>query len=163
DGVTASAPEPSTIYAAAKLTGQVASGVTTGFVAAITGRNDVTVGSPGIPSRDALAEPLALASVARVKIEVSRGTNLGVLATMLRRFEPENAYPVTTSTPDGSQGQLCPDGSITAAGARCFHDAYAAGLDGSWRSSSGAYVVSGQAFATLIENGPPRSLPDGTV
>jgi hypothetical protein len=162
DGATANAPEPSTIYAAAKLTGQLASGVTAGFVSALTGRNDVTAESPDMPSRDALAEPLALAGVARVKVEVGGGANLGVLATALRRFEPDNAYP-TMTLPDATQGQLCPDGSTTALGARCFHDAYAAGVDGNWRSSSGAYVVVGQAFATSIQNGPPRTFPDGTV
>lgn len=162
DGATASAPEPSTIYAAAKLTGQPVSGVTAGLVSALTGRNDVTAGSPGMPSRDALAEPLALASVARVKVEVGGGANLGVLATALQRFEPDRAYPAMT-LPDGTQGQQCPDGSTTAVGARCFHDAYAAGLDGSWRSSSGSYVATSQVFVTAIENGPPRTMLDGTV
>ncbi|MBC7975945.1 MAG: carbohydrate binding family 9 domain-containing protein, partial [Myxococcales bacterium] len=59
DGATATAPEPSTIYAAAKLTGQPVSGVTAGLVAALTGRNNVRAESAALPSREALAEPLA--------------------------------------------------------------------------------------------------------
>ncbi|MBC7974242.1 MAG: hypothetical protein H7138_04600, partial [Myxococcales bacterium] len=105
---------------------------------------------------------LALASVARVKLEIGGGTNLGVLATALQRFEPDSAYP-TVMLPDGTLGQQCPDGSTTDAGARCFHDAYSASVDGSWRSRSGSYVAAGQAFVTAIENGPPRTMPDGKV
>lgn len=161
-GTSATAPEPSTIYGAAKLTGQLASGVTAGFVSAVTGRNDVTVESPSAPSRDQLAEPLALANVARIKVAAGSGTNLGVIATALRRFEPDNAYP-TMTLPGGMPGQQCPDGSSTVLGARCFHDAYVAGIDGSWRSTSGAYVATGQVLLTSIQNGPPRTMLDGTV
>src|SRR5204862_5568210 len=32
-----------------------------------------------------------------------------------------------------------------------------------WRSTSGSYVVSGQALVTSIQNGPPRTMLDGTV
>lgn len=160
--LVAAAPEPSTIYAAAKFSGQLASGVTAGVVSALTGRNDVTFQSPSGMSQDVLAEPLALANVARLKLDVGGGANLGVLATALRRFEPDHAYP-TMPQPGGSPTQQCPDGSVTAVGARCFHDGYVAGLDGSWRSNSGTYVAAGQAIATAIENGPPRTLLDGTV
>lgn len=154
--------EPSTIYAAAKLSGQLASGVTAGFVSAVTGRNDVTVQVAGQPSQRLLGEPLAFANVARIKVDVASATTLGVLATALRRFEPEHAYP-TTLQPDGTQVQQCPDGSSTAAGARCFHDSYVAGLDGSWRSSSGTYVAAGQVLMTSIQHGPPRTMADGVV
>lgn len=157
-----STPEPSTIYAAAKLTGRLAPGVSIGLVSAVTGRNDATIEAPGAPSQDFLADPLAVANVARIKVAVAGGANLGVLATALRRLEPENAYPMTMQS-GGEQVQQCPDGSKTAPGARCFHDAYVAGLDGSWRSGSGTYFASGQALVTSIQNGPPRTLLDGTV
>ncbi len=42
-------------------------------------------------------------------------------------------------------------------------DAYTAGLDGAWRSESGAWVANGQLAATRIEGGPPRQRPDGTT
>jgi len=160
-GASAS-PEPSTIYAAAKLSGELASGVTAGLVSAVTGRNDVTVRSPGGASQQQLAEPLALANVARIKVEVGSGTNLGVLATALQRFEPEDAYPTMTQ-PDGAQAQQCPDGTTTAVGARCFHDSYVVGLDGSWRQAAGTYVAVGQALVTSIQHGPARPMADGTI
>jgi len=58
---------------------------------------------------------------------------------------------------------LCPKEQLFAHGARCFHDAYVAGVDGRWRSPGGEYVISGQAIASLVHDGPPRTLPDGTV
>jgi Domain of unknown function (DUF5916)/Carbohydrate family 9 binding domain-like len=157
-----SAPEPSTIYAAAKLGGQLGSGVSVGLVSAVTGRNDVTVQPTSGPARQALAEPLAFANVARVKVEVGGGASLGLLGTAVRRFEPADAYP-TMVGPGDAPAQQCPDGSITPVGARCFHDAYAVGVDGGWRSSSGTYVAAGQALVTSILHGPPRTMADGTV
>jgi hypothetical protein len=133
-------------------------------VSALTGRNDVAITGPGQPgaSKAYLADPLALANVARLKVAAGSGGNVGVLATALQRFEPDGAYPMVTQ-PDGSERQQCPGGATTARGARCFHDAYVAGLDASWRSDSGSYAIAGQALATLIENGPARTMPDGTV
>ncbi|HEY0478145.1 MAG TPA: DUF5916 domain-containing protein [Kofleriaceae bacterium] len=164
----AAAPTPSTIYAAAKFNGQLGGGVTAGVVSAVTGRNDLAITAPGTPAmptavtRDYLADPLALANVARIKVAVGSGSSVGVLATALQRFEPDGAYPMVMQ-PDGSQRQQCPDGSSMPRGERCFHDAYVAGLDGSWRSGSGSYTIAGQALASLIEHGPARTMLDGTV
>jgi hypothetical protein len=156
------ATRPSTIYAAAKLNGQLIDGVNAIVVSALTGRSDATV-TPAVGSpQERLAAPMALANIARVRAAVGTGGAVGVLATALDRFEPSDAYP-TVMSPDGSQTRLCPDGSSQPIGARCFHDAYAAGLDGVWRSPSGTYVAAGQGIATAIEHGPARTLPDGTV
>lgn len=156
------APSPSTIYAAGKLTGHLARKVSAGFVSALTGRNDVAVSMEGVPPRELLADPLTLANVARIKVEVGSGTNLGLLATALHRFEPEDAYPELTLS-DGTTARQCPGRAVRPAGARCFHDSYAAGLDGSWRSGSGTYVAAGQGLVTAIENGPDRTMLDGTA
>jgi hypothetical protein len=48
-------------------------------------------------------------------------------------------------------------------GARCFHDAYVTGLDAAWRSPDGTYAAAAQGIATMIQHGPPRTMPDGTV
>jgi len=162
DGGDAAAPEPSTIYAAAKVIGRPGGGVTAGLVTAVTGRNDVAIQPPGGASQRHLAEPLALANVGRLKAQVGSGATLGLLATALSRFEPEDAYPELVG-PGGEPARQCPDGSIVAPGARCFHDSYVTGLDASWRSSSGTYAAAGQAIATTIQGGPPRTMPDGTV
>lgn len=161
DGGDAEPPEPSTIYAATKLIGSLGGGVSAGFVTALTGRNDTAIQAPGGMSGEYVAEPLALANVARIKVPVGTA-KVGVLGTALRRIEPENAYPETPG-PAGEPAQQCPDGSITARGARCFHDSYVAGVDVGWRSRSGSYAVAGQAMVTSIQDGPPRTLPDGTV
>lgn len=158
----AAPPSSATIYAAAKLNGQLGDWVTAGVVSAVTGRNDVAIAQPGGGAMDYLADPLELANVARIKVAVGEGGKLGVLATALQRFEPDGGYPLLPQ-PDGSERQQCPGGAVVARGARCFHDAYAAGLDGSWRSASGSYVIAGQALATLIDEGPARTMPDGTV
>ena len=158
----AATPLPSTIYAAAKFNGQLGDSVTAGVVSAVTGRNDVAITAPGGAARDYLADPLELANVARIKVAVGGGAHVGLLATALQRFEPGGAYPLVMQ-PDGSEQQQCPDGASVPRGARCFHDAYVAGLDASWRSPSGSYAIAGQAMATLIEHGPARTMPDGTV
>jgi hypothetical protein len=153
---------PSTIYAAAKLGGQLTDGINASAVSALTGRSDATVTPQTGATQERLAAPMALANVARVRADVGSGGAVGVLATALDRFEPDDGYP-TVMSPGGEQMRLCPDGSSRRAGARCFHDAYAAGVDGVWRSPSGTYVVAGQGIVTAIENGPPRTMPDGTV
>src|SRR5262249_21982677 len=68
-----------------------------------------------------------------------------------------------TGDPTMPTYQLCPGGEQTPLKVRCFHDAYVGGLDGRWRSGSGDYVVSAQGVTSLMENGPPRALPDGTI
>ncbi len=155
------AAEPSTIYAAAKLSGKLGEGVSAGVVSALTGRNDTSVrGEDGV-SRERLADPLTLANVARVKVDLG-DTTLGLLGTGLWRFEPESEYPRIM---DGGGGEMqrCPNGATLQVGSRCFHDSYAAGLDGVWRSPGGTYVASGQGIVTSIQGGPPRTMPDGTI
>jgi hypothetical protein len=81
------------------------------------------------------AEPsLFLAGRSRLRFG---GLTGGLLATSVTRFEPE--------------------------GADAFRDAYAGGLDLSWRSPEGDYVLDAQAAGTLFAGGPPRVLRDGTV
>lgn len=164
---TFEAPKPSTIYAAAKLSGSLRAGVDASLVSALTGRSDLTADYPLVadggerPSRDFVAEPLALANVARVRVGKG-GATVGLLTTAMNRFEPTGDYPRVMAS-DGSDQVLCPDGSQRAVGERCFHDAYAAGLDAAWRSADGTYAVAAQGIASLIQEGPDRARPDGTV
>jgi hypothetical protein len=146
------APGPATIYAATKLTGQLGGGVGVGLMSALTAREDVTVRPQMGSAVSRLAAPMALSNVARVRAQLGAGGTIGMLATAVNRFEPTGSYP-TVMEPSGAQTQLCPDGSSVAVGARCFHDAYAAGLDGSWRSPSGTYVVAGQGLLTTVQHG----------
>lgn len=158
---TVAAPQPAPIYGAAKLSGTLLPGLHASVLSAVTGRTDTTATPATGEAQQRLAAPLALSNVARVRGELGNSGALGLLVTALNRFEPSD-YPKVME-PEGPPLQLCPDGSALAPGARCFHDAYAAGLDGVWRSPSGAYVVAGQGIATLIQHGPDRNLRDGTT
>jgi hypothetical protein len=58
---------------------------------------------------------------------------------------------------------LCPDYSRVSLEARCFHDAYVAGLDFRWRSKDGQWTANGQAVITAVDGGPGRLFRDGTL
>jgi hypothetical protein len=129
---------PSRIWGAVKLVGAATPRTTIGALSAFTGENRAVVMGPGPgATREArLAEPAALANALRVRRRFGATTDLGVLATALSRFPP--------------------------AGARgAFPDAYAAAVDGRWRSPSNDYVVSGQLVGTLLAGGLPRPHRDG--
>lgn len=158
------APAPTTIYGASKLVGTVGERLSVGALVAVTGRNDVEV-QPTVSGQAAaarLVDPPTLFDVLRVRLALGQNAHVGLLGTAVKRFEPADAYP---DVPDSGTPAmvLCPDGQQRVAGQRCFHDAYVGGMDGRWRSSSGAYVLGGQALLSAIVGGPPRQMPDGTV
>ncbi len=162
DDELATPPEPTTIYAAAKLAGTLGPRVTVGALAAVTGRNDVAVQPVAGPGAgEALAAPLTAQEALRVRIALSKTATLGGFASAVSRFEPVSEYPVIIG--EGPAAVRCPDGAIQPRGERCFHDAYVAGLDGRWRSATGSYAASGQAVVSAIADGPPRQMLDGTV
>jgi Domain of unknown function (DUF5916)/Carbohydrate family 9 binding domain-like len=180
------APDPSTIYTAAKLVGDIGDHWSMGELVAVTGRNTVTAQSLNGAQVQRLADPLTTYKVFRVKRELSEGAYVGAMFTATNRLEDAFDYPLipglgssASATPTqtiipgaGSLGkalELCPlvDNPLTPTlltpGSRCFHDSYVAGVDGRWRSPSGDYNATGQVIASLISNGPPRLLPDGTT
>ncbi|TSC34427.1 carbohydrate binding family 9 domain-containing protein [Corallococcus sp. Z5C101001] len=158
-----SIPVPTTIYGAAKLRGTLGTHLNWGLLSALTGQNDVQVERADLSLRDALAAPRSAFTVGRMRAVLSERAQLGLLATATQRLEPTGEYPLLASADSTTSRQLCPGGERVAASARCFHDSYVMSADGSWRSLSGDYVVSGQALMSAIQNGPPRTLPDGTV
>jgi hypothetical protein len=160
--IVTSTPQPSTIYGAAKLTGTLGGDLTGGFVSAVTARNDALVQSAAGTEGSRLAEPLTLFNVARLRLPVGSDSHVGLTATSANRMEEESAYPLLSDA-DAMPQRLCPSGDVISAGQRCFHDSYIIGMDGSWRSSEGSYVVNGQVYASAIAEGPARMLPDGTI
>ncbi|MSP63192.1 MAG: hypothetical protein EXR72_23205 [Myxococcales bacterium] len=148
-------PDPTRIWAAAKLVG-TASRITVGALSAFTGRDDVRVLTSDGTSAPRIADPYTLYNALRLKIALGENAHLGLTATSVNRFEQPAEYPIL----DGNR-VLCPGGAEREAGARCFRDAYAAGLDA--RLRSGDYVAVGQAIFTAISGGPTRDLPDGTT
>lgn len=155
---------PATVYGAAKLSGELAEGLSAFELLGVTAPvlADVKRADGSFVSR--VAEPLAAFKVLRLRKDFGPRASIGFMATAKSRFETPAVYPTVDPAP-GSRGRrvLCPRGQVVAQGARCFHDAYVAGVDGRWRSPGGEYVISGQAVASLVHDGPPRTMPDGTV
>jgi hypothetical protein len=85
---------------------------------------------------------------------------VGAILTATTHAEQTERYPTAASNPDQ---QLCPSGTKTPRLARCFNDAYVGAVDWEWRSKGGDWVTGGQATASVLENGPDRSVVDGTV
>lgn len=154
-------PEPSRILGAQKLVGRLGRGWTVGVLGALAGRNDVSVLGADGSRTERLAEPLTAFHAFRLRHDVASRTQVGVLVTGTTRAEPTGDYPVPES---GAPGRaLCPGGAVVGRGARCFHDAWVAGTDLHWRSPQGDWVASGQAIASLVSGGPPRTMRDGIV
>jgi hypothetical protein len=166
-------PQPTQIYAGLKVAGDLHGGWTVAGLSALTGPNEVDVVVPSGARDPRLIDPLATYNVLRVRGQLAPALDLGVLGTATTRGEPGHGWPLpltsragypAVATPDGSAPttQLCPGGEQTRIGERCFHDAYVGSADLVWRSPSREYVIRGQGFGSLIENGPTRILPDGT-
>jgi hypothetical protein len=157
-------PVPSTIYGAAKLTGDLGGRWSVGGLVAMTGRQTVEAQAQNGTRVQRLADPLTSYKVLRLKREIGETSHVGMIFTATNRLESPYDLPLLPGIgPNGKPLQLCPTGDTLMPGERCFHDAYVAGADGKWRSSDGEYVATAQVIGTLIKNGPPRTLPDGTV
>ncbi|MEO6418822.1 MAG: DUF5916 domain-containing protein, partial [Polyangiaceae bacterium] len=154
-------PTPGTIYTATKLTGRLADRWTIGTLQAITAPNNVAVQLGDGTQQKRLVDPLTNFGVLRLRRDLGTNAHIGFLGTAVTRAEPSGRYPLNDGTAPG--GQLCPDGTTTPTGARCFSDAYVAAIDWRWRSPSGDYVTGGQVVGSELQRGPPRAVPDGTL
>ncbi len=153
-------PTPATIYTAGKLVGRLNTDWTIGALSAVTAANHVSVYdqlNQTQKTTSRLAAPLTAFNVLRLKRELGSGGHLGLIGTGSSAFENTNGYPVLTAG-----RQLCPSGATPLLGSECFHDAYVGGVDGLWRSPSGAYVVNGAFIESFIKGGPTVIQPDGS-
>ena len=153
-------PQPATIYGAAKLVGRLNADWTIGALSAVTAANKVSIYDQvaRLPS-DRLAAPVTAFNVVRLKRELGSGGHIGLIGTGASTFQGNASFPPLMT---GSTRQLCPSGATPFVGSACFHDGYVAGLDGLWRSPSGAYVVNGALIESYINGGPVVVQPDGT-
>ena len=158
-------PEPATIYGASKLTGRLADRWTIGTVQAVTARSDVQVLLADGTRQERLIEPLTAFNVLRLKREIADNGHIGAMLTATTHAEPTTVHPLLEPSPTDPthSRQLCPDGTETAAFSRCFNNAYVGSLDWRWRSPGGDYATGGQVTGTVLSQGPPRTVPDGTV
>lgn len=147
-----------TIYGAAKLTGEINAKTSVGGVLAMTAPVEVDVRDTKGRTISRIAEPAAAFKVLRLRRDINPRTFVGLTATAKSHVDTPSSYPKV-----GPNEILCPDGSQVRQGQRCFHNAYVVGVDGRWRSQGGDYVLSGQAIGSLIHDGPPRTMADGTV
>ena len=156
-------PDPATIYSAAKLVGQIGGRFTIGALSALVAENDVQAQLMDGSRVTRIADPMTSFNVLRLRREVGENAYLGMVATAANHIEPLGSYPIVTGDPTMPTYQLCPSGDQTPLDVRCFHDAYVGGVDGRWRSRSGDYIAMAQALTSVMNNGPPRNLPDGTT
>ncbi len=154
------------ILGAMKLTGLLAKRLSIGVVNAVTDRRDALIEREPGTSEEILVEPLTNFGVFRLRQEFGTNSSVGVTATSVNRFEPPNA-----ATPQ--PGDACPvpysttftttPQALEPRQGRCTNDAYAAGLDTTLRTDDGEWGASAQVVGSLIEQGPSRLVPDGTV
>jgi Domain of unknown function (DUF5916) len=155
------APSPATIYGAGKLVGRLNADWTIAALSALTGANRVSVvdNTTGAVSERLAAPPTAF-NVLRLKRELGSGGHLGVIGTGSSAIESTGDYLIGGMPTE----ELCAtSGQMQPAGTRCFHDAYVGGIDGLWRSPSGAYVLNGAFIESYSHGGPAFEQADGTV
>ncbi|MDB4945122.1 MAG: hypothetical protein JWP97_4656 [Labilithrix sp.] len=163
--ILVSAPDASTILGATKLVGRLGRSWSLGAMSALTAPNTVEVQEPGGYRKETLAEPTTAFGALRLKHDLEGGrAHVGVLGTAVVRAERTDKYPFYAPPSAGGAVQtVCPDGTEIARGARCTHDAYVGSADAVWRSANNEILLSGQAIASLIQEGPPRVTRDGST
>ncbi len=150
--------QPGRIYAAAKLSGLVASRLTIGLLDAVTAESSTTATNVAQPDKQVRVEtePLSNYAVLRLKRDILARSYVGLMATAVNRFEePWHEAP--------NPGDYCPDGTTPSLHGRCTHDAYSGGVDFNLRTSDGDWGAFGQVAGTVLASGPQRLFPDGTV
>jgi hypothetical protein len=160
-------PQPTMIWGASKLTGRLADGWTIGSIQAVTAPNAVPVVAPDGSHVSRVVAPLSAWNVLRIRRDIGERAYVGLTATNVTRAESTGDYPAVA----GSAGQvLCPVAALGArsttlapAGSRCFPDAYVGAADFRWRSEGGDWAGLAQVATSMLDHGPPRNVPDGTV
>ena len=165
-------PRATTIPFTAKLVGLVGHRLSLSALTTVTAPNSVDVDNGAGLRRPRLVEPTSFYNFIRIKRDLAENAHVALLAAATVRGEPGHApraltgstgYPTFTAPDSPTLKQTCPDGTVTAAAARCFRDAVVGGLDGRWRSPGGDYSIKAQVLATAVTAGAPAHLRDGTV
>jgi len=144
-------PEAATLYGAAKVIGRLGGAWTVGALSVLAGQNDYQVKVSDGSRVVRTAEPLTSFNVLRLRRDLGASGQVGLIGTMTLRFEQAGA-------PD----RICPTGAPSAAGDRCFRDAYTGGVDALWRPAGNDVVASAQVIGSVVEHGPKEDQLDGT-
>ncbi len=153
--VARAAPEPARLWTAGKLTGTLGADTQMVALGAVTGADRVTT-DDALGSHDRIADPWTGYAAFRVRRGLGERGYVGAFATAVTPFERDGYARL-------GGGVLCPDGNTVVIGARCTHDALVGGIDGRWRSASGAYIAEADVAGSEIHGGPPRTQRDGIV
>jgi hypothetical protein len=157
-------PDPATILGAAKLTGDLGPNWQIGTLSALTTQDSVQVQRPDGSRATRAAAPETLFQVARAKRALGDRAYIGAMVTTTTHAPSGGDVPIVTDDPTArSPYQLCYDGSHVAPGSRCLMDSYVSALDWRWRSHDGDYAAGGQLAGSLLQNGSPRTIADGTT
>ncbi|MEZ4311685.1 MAG: DUF5916 domain-containing protein [Polyangiaceae bacterium] len=156
-------PDPSPIYGALKLTGNIGKEWSTGALLAVAGGTSAELLHNGRPV-NRVASPLSTFKALRLRRNFEGGSNVGLLATAVSRLETPGDYALVGGDGDkGPRRELCPGGEELVPGQRCFHNAYVLAADGRIRFLDNNYSIQAQAAATVLDGGPPVELRDGNV
>jgi hypothetical protein len=152
---------PAQLYGALKLTGQLGDRTHVATLTALEGENTTLVDSGRDLPKERILAPLNTAQVLRLKQDIGLNAHLGMMVTARTRAETTSEGFHYADVGDPRRRQ-CPDGAAVPIAERCFHDSYAAAIDGRWRSTGGDFQVSGQIVGTTQLRGQTRTLLDGT-
>jgi hypothetical protein len=152
-------PDPTPIYGAVKLAGQLGDKWSVGTLQAVTAQNDVQVQLGNGQRVNRLIDPTSGYGVVRLRRDITDKSYIAFMGTAVTRGESVG-YPLL---PPPGRTELCPDGTARNLSSRCFNDAFVGGFDGRWRSSDGVYSAGGQAITSSLTRGPSRAVADGTV
>jgi hypothetical protein len=156
-------PSPTGIYGAAKLTGRIGDRWMVGALQALTQPNLVSVQQAGGARSTRPLDPLSSYSALRIRRDIGSNADVAVTATATARAETPAQYPIVPAGASLMSQALCPNGLKVAPSARCFNDAFVVAADWRWRSPRGTWVTGGQAALSILNGGPARLVPDGTV
>lgn len=163
-------PQPTTIWGASKLTGRIGDGWTLGTVQALTAPNTVPVVAADGSHVSRVVAPLSAWNVLRLRRDLGDKAYVALMATNVTHAENVGDYPVVAASPGSAAQALCPASTqaarsttLVTPGSRCFADAYTGGVDYRWRSPGGDWASVGQVVASMLDHGPARNVPDGTV
>jgi hypothetical protein len=180
-------PSPTAIYGAAKLTGRIGERWMIGALTALTQPSSIQVQLNGARSTRPI-DPMSSYNALRIRRDIGGNADVAVTATAVAHIEDTARYPLvppgtvpasavtgtastsgTTNVPAQLGGasllpqQLCANGLLTRPRTRCLNDAFVVAGDWRWRSPGGTWVTGGQAALSILDHGPPRLVPDGTI
>lgn len=163
-------PQPTTIYGASKLTGRIADGWSVGTLQALTAPATMPVSLVDGSHVTRVVAPTTAWNVVHVRRELGDRAFVNLMATGVTRAENSGDWPDAPPGPGAPAQRVCPSTFQAAKstllvppGTRCFDDAYTLSLDGRWRSPGGDWAAVFQAAGTMLDHGPARLVPDGTV